>query len=53
MQIRLLGLQGATSLELVINSTRRMSLENVKAALSQTNLTKEQMKEIIYLLIDI
>ncbi len=46
MQIRLLGLQGATSLELVINSTRRMSLENVKAALSQTNLTKEQMKAV-------
>lgn len=47
MQIRLLGLQGATSLELVINSTRRMSLENVKAALSQTNLTKEQMKAVL------
>lgn len=47
MQLRILGLQGATSIDTVIAATRNLNLEQLKAALSTTNLAKEQIKQVL------
>lgn len=47
LQLKILGLQGATSIEVVTAATRNLNLEQLKAALSTTNLTKEQIKQVL------
>ena len=47
MQIRISGLQGATSLELVSFTTRKVSSDELAAILVQTALTREQQKDIL------
>ena len=47
MQFKILGIEGATSLELVNTVTKNMSLEDLKACLVKTKLNEEQMKQIL------
>ena len=47
MHYRVLGLQGARDLGLVINATRNMSLENIRAALTTTRLTDAQIRRVL------
>ena len=47
MQLKILGLQGATSIETVIAATAKMTATDTAAALAKTALTNEQKKSIL------
>ena len=47
MQLKILGIEGATSLGLVNTVTKNMSVEDLKACLVKTKLNEEQMKQIL------
>lgn len=47
MHFKILGIEGATSLELVNTATKHLSLEELKACLVKTKLNQEQMKQIL------
>ena len=46
MQLKLLGIQGATSLEMVTAATTKLSGAELVAALASANLTKEEQESI-------
>ena len=47
MQIRILGLQGAVSMDLVVAATAKMTAADTAAVLVKTNLAKAQQIEIL------
>lgn len=47
MQLKILGIEGATSLELVSSTTRNVSRDELAAILVQTALTREQQRDIL------
>lgn len=47
LQLKILGIEGATSLGLVNTVTKNMSVEDLKACLVKTKLNEEQMKQIL------
>lgn len=47
MQLKVLGLQGATSIDLVAAATQKMTAEDVKAVLAKTALEKADLKAIL------
>lgn len=46
-QLKVLGLEGATSIELVSAATRKMSVEDMAAALAKTNLTTAEQVQLL------
>ena len=47
MQFKLLGIQGATSIEVVTAATAKLSGAELVAAIASANLTKEEQKSIL------
>ena len=47
MQLKLLGIQGATSIEVVTAATAKLSGAELVAAIASANLTKEEQKSIL------
>lgn len=49
MRIKLLGLSGSTSINLIATSTQRLNIEELKAILATTGLEKAELKRLLML----
>lgn len=47
MRLKILGLQGSDNVKLITSATKKMRLESVKAALSVSELSEEEIAEIL------